>query len=114
MCAMGDAGIEEFLETLKKQDLLPKTKKEQDRLTQIMVHVYENTRSFMLRGNKPIDVARTSKQPISPESPYSVNFPGNNLGNKASEPVTAEKKIYPNDPCPCGSGLKYKKCCGRK
>lgn len=24
------------------------------------------------------------------------------------------KKIYPNDPCPCGSGKKYKKCCGRK
>lgn len=23
-------------------------------------------------------------------------------------------KIYPNEPCPCGSGLKYKKCCGRK
>ena len=26
----------------------------------------------------------------------------------------AEKKIYPNDPCPCGSGKKYKNCCGRK
>lgn len=23
------------------------------------------------------------------------------------------KKIYPNDPCPCGSGKKYKKCCGK-
>ncbi len=26
----------------------------------------------------------------------------------------AENKIYPNDPCPCGSGKKYKQCCGRK
>ena len=26
----------------------------------------------------------------------------------------AEDKIYPNDPCPCGSGKKYKQCCGRK
>ena len=26
----------------------------------------------------------------------------------------AEKKVYPNDPCPCGSGKKYKQCCGRK
>ena len=25
-----------------------------------------------------------------------------------------EKKVYPNDPCPCSSGKKYKKCCGRK
>jgi len=23
------------------------------------------------------------------------------------------EKVYPNDPCPCGSGKKYKKCCGR-
>ncbi|MDY3250826.1 MAG: preprotein translocase subunit SecA [Candidatus Choladocola sp.] len=26
----------------------------------------------------------------------------------------AAEKIYPNDPCPCGSGKKYKQCCGRK
>ena len=26
----------------------------------------------------------------------------------------AEAKIYPTDPCPCGSGKKYKQCCGRK
>ena len=24
-----------------------------------------------------------------------------------------ERKVYPNDPCPCGSGKKYKQCCGR-
>ena len=28
--------------------------------------------------------------------------------------VRSEKKVYPNDPCPCGSGKKYKQCCGRK
>ncbi len=26
----------------------------------------------------------------------------------------AATKVYPNDPCPCGSGKKYKQCCGRK
>ena len=30
-------------------------------------------------------------------------------------PVKRESaKVYPNDPCPCGSGKKYKQCCGRK
>ena len=30
-------------------------------------------------------------------------------------PVKRENaKVYPNDPCPCGSGKKYKNCCGRK
>ena len=25
----------------------------------------------------------------------------------------AASKVYPNDPCPCGSGKKFKQCCGR-
>ena len=37
--------------------------------------------------------------------------------NKDATPVAPKKreeqKIYPNDPCPCGSGKKYKQCCGR-
>ena len=33
---------------------------------------------------------------------------------KSSTTIVREPKIYPNDPCPCGSGKKYKKCCGRK
>lgn len=32
---------------------------------------------------------------------------------KSSMTIVKEDKIYPNDPCPCGSGKKYKKCCGR-
>ena len=32
---------------------------------------------------------------------------------KASGTVRNEQKVYPNDPCPCGSGKKYKKCCGK-
>ena len=31
----------------------------------------------------------------------------------AGHTVKGTKKIYPNDPCPCGSGKKYKKCCGK-
>ena len=32
---------------------------------------------------------------------------------KRSTTIVNEAKVYPNDPCPCGSGKKYKKCCGR-
>ncbi|MDR0947956.1 MAG: SEC-C domain-containing protein [Lachnospiraceae bacterium] len=32
---------------------------------------------------------------------------------KTSGTIVKEDKIYPNDPCPCGSGKKYKKCCGK-
>jgi len=33
---------------------------------------------------------------------------------KSSTTIVKEQKVYPNDPCPCGSGKKYKKCCGKK
>lgn len=41
------------------------------------------------------------------------------LTNKLSKwfvtkPIIKEKKIYRNQLCPCGSGLKYKSCCGKK
>ena len=40
----------------------------------------------------------------------SIMFP-NGLNH---ESVRMERKVYPNDPCPCGSGRKYKQCCGRR
>ncbi len=35
------------------------------------------------------------------------------LEQKKSGTVVKEEKVYPNDPCTCGSGKKYKKCCGK-
>lgn len=50
------------------------------------------------------------------DSPYLKNQPNElsprNTNNPTGLPVTAEKKVGRNDPCPCGSGKKYKKCCG--
>ena len=34
-------------------------------------------------------------------------------GSVRREPIRKEHKVGRNDPCPCGSGLKYKKCCGK-
>jgi preprotein translocase subunit SecA len=33
-------------------------------------------------------------------------------GSTKKQPVLAKKQVGRNDPCPCGSGKKYKKCCG--
>ncbi len=38
---------------------------------------------------------------------------GNGDGTVKREPVKVGKKVGRNDPCPCGSGKKYKHCCGR-
>ena len=41
---------------------------------------------------------------------------GTNKDDSAGKKPVQRKeiKVYPNDPCPCGSGKKYKQCCGRK
>jgi len=36
----------------------------------------------------------------------------NKRSREAGEPIIAEPKVGRNEPCPCGSGKKYKKCCG--
>ena len=44
-----------------------------------------------------------------------VKITGTNKDSASHGPVKkTEDKVYPNDPCPCGSGMKYKQCCGRK
>lgn len=47
------------------------------------------------------------------------NPPVNEIGgfdnhSNISEPIRVEKKVGRNEPCPCGSGKKYKNCCGQK
>jgi preprotein translocase subunit SecA len=42
-----------------------------------------------------------------------LQFIGGEASSKPKQPVIAAKKAGPNDPCPCGSGKKYKKCCNK-
>jgi len=42
-----------------------------------------------------------------------LQFIGGEASSKPKQPVIAAKKVGPNDPCPCGSGKKYKKCCNK-
>ncbi len=41
------------------------------------------------------------------------DLPGRRPGQKKAEPVRVEKKVGRNEPCPCGSGKKYKQCHGK-
>ena len=48
------------------------------------------------------------------EREQTVKITGTNKDDSAKRaPVKKKKEPSPNDPCPCGSGKKYKKCCGR-
>lgn len=55
------------------------------------------------------------EQKVEREQVAKVTGTNKDDGPSVKGPVKrAEKKVYPNDPCPCGSGKKYKNCCGRQ
>ena len=112
-------------------------------LLELLVAAHNNTRMKENRGYKPSEMVRkksVDKMPtIVPASSNAaailkdaapqleaMGVPVDLNGNTDviqttmfpiglnGEPIRVEKKIYPNDPCPCGSGKKYKKCCGKK
>jgi preprotein translocase subunit SecA len=57
-----------------------------------------------------IQVQRSQEAEVTRTTRTNLNY---NRGDSApTQPVTKGKKIGRNDPCPCGSGKKYKKCCG--
>ncbi len=57
-----------------------------------------------LRQNQQLEREKVAKE---------TGASGADDGSLKKEPVKKEKKPGRNDPCPCGSGKKYKKCCGR-
>ncbi len=56
---------------------------------------------------------RTREEPKREQVAKETAAVGADDGTVKNQPVRAAKKVGRNDPCPCGSGLKYKKCCGK-
>lgn len=84
------------------------------------------TRMYCLRGHtlRELNLQLPSSNHFNPEpslgwdinTAEAVEIPMPNLtGKTANNRVGSKaKKVYPNDPCPCGSSKKYKKCCRNK
>ncbi len=79
-----------------------------DMFEEMTNNIREGTVDFVLRATvrKEEPVERKQVAKITATS-------GADDGSVKKEPVRKQKKPGRNDPCPCGSGLKYKKCCGR-
>ena len=56
---------------------------------------------------------RSKEEPKREKVANETGASGSDDGTLKKEPVRVGKKVGRNDPCPCGSGLKYKKCCGK-
>lgn len=73
-----------------------------DMFNQMIEEIQQETVRYVYRVNV---VERPEERTDTVENKYAEE--------KAKTPVRSEK-IGRNDPCPCGSGKKYKKCCGKE
>ena len=98
--------VDEILQVLK-ENMIDMDYANDSRLRELLTEAWNHTRMMRFCGHTPAEVGMEQKlQKVFPawkDEKNIVNFP-----------VDLNRKIYPNDPCPCGSGKKYKKCCGRK
>ena len=87
----------------------------------MLVNLNEAVLTFLLRCFIPLRDAADAKQARAPQprrdmQQMHTNDPSQLVTNgdpKSRGPVRVEKKVGRNDPCPCGSGLKYKNCHGK-
>lgn len=95
--------MSEAMEQLNKNGVIFETQKQAREMAELLMEAYNTTRKVELCGHT------LDEEGIGNRRNETI-FPGMFQNNM---PVSSNKKIYPNDPCPCGSGKKYKKCCGR-
>ncbi|WP_077613251.1 plasmid pRiA4b ORF-3 family protein [Clostridium sp. Marseille-P2415] len=87
--------LQEVMADFEAAGIIFESDEQIEKFTSIITDVWNHTRMVLNRGHKPYEMVM-----------------------KGLEEVSAQRKniqkIYPNDPCPCGSGKKYKKCCGKR
>ncbi|QOR36283.1 SEC-C domain-containing protein [Clostridium sp. 'deep sea'] len=91
------ASLDVILESFYKYKIQFKSAKQLKKIVPYITNVQNNTRIYTNRGfsDNELRIMRGQK-------PQNIN----------TKPIKS-KKIGRNEPCPCGSGKKYKKCCGR-
>ena len=83
-----------------------------EKFTKLMMDANNNTRMLEYRGFTPNEISG-AVWPFATDRPHRA-MPNSFVPTAMPMQPASAKKIYPNDPCPCGSGKKYKKCCGRR
>jgi len=80
---------------------------------QIPISEPEQVKQAQARKKLDMSKYQTSKTDMPSYSPGSSTVPGGAPAPKQVQTIRVEKKVGRNDPCPCGSGKKYKQCHGR-
>lgn len=94
-----------YLRSMAQRDPLVEYKTEGFQLFQEMI---SNVREDFLRYLFHAEVKTQAEEVVQ----LAASVSGREVPSRTGNPVTS-KKVGRNDPCPCGSGKKYKKCCGK-
>ncbi|MBN2537983.1 preprotein translocase subunit SecA [candidate division WOR-3 bacterium] len=101
-----------------QKDPLVEYKQESFRLFEEMMGEFQKE-SLALLFRAQVRTADEQRKPVRRQPVHAFKPAADGAGGGAEQPQPAqarrtEEKVGRNDPCPCGSGKKYKKCCGRK
>jgi len=102
-----------FLEPQKFSILRSEISEELKKIGELSEYIIEYDKNDNSKSNLIFDTLSNSIKYIK-KSKKIVEDQYINDDFQKSEPIRIEKKIGRNDPCPCGSGKKYKKCCMNK
>lgn len=91
-----DWELSDALDFINDEEIVFATRAVGEAFIKALTYIYKTSRRWMLGG-----YSREEKD---------IRVSGMEAINIAIE---ENKRIYPNDPCPCGSKMKYKKCCGK-
>lgn len=105
----GGSSMKEVMDILGQNSVECRNDRELEKLVAEINKLWNNTRMLLNRGYTPLEMAR-----LVSSGPGGLAGAASKIINLADRQRGKVKKIYPNDPCPCGSGKKYKNCCGKK
>ncbi|GAA0181231.1 hypothetical protein SH2C18_37910 [Clostridium sediminicola] len=102
--------VQNSVETKKAIEILTENielngEEEKNKLRNLVNGLSDNLRMWNLKGNTPKEI----REKFQKKSKYTLT---NRKPLPVTKPIRREKKIGRNEKCPCGSGKKYKKCCG--
>lgn len=101
----GGYDVQELFKILEDLEIDINSKGDINLLIQCVSDLWNHTRMVENRGFTPAEMEKEERKQL---------YPLANDSNVINFSTERKKKIYPNDPCPCGSGKKYKNCCKNK
>ena len=102
--------INEVFDIFNNRNVIFKSEEQVNEVMQMVMDLANNTRLWENNGHTPQEIFEKYEKPhLRPLPKEPFEFKGSEESNVIS--FKTGKKVGRNDPCPCGSGKKYKKCC---